>query len=104
MKGDNANIVMPVRLGKGLVIEVDNLVKKGEYSSRSEVLREALRLLIRSQPKYAVGDIVKELAEYRAIEWQQALKQARGNKGKAAEIIGKKANDTAKAWGLLKEG
>ncbi|MDA3836718.1 MAG: ribbon-helix-helix domain-containing protein [Nanoarchaeota archaeon] len=38
--------IVQARLPEGLILELENLVKIGHYSNKSEVLREALRDLI----------------------------------------------------------
>lgn len=38
--------VIPIRLPKGLVESVDKLVESGDYSNRSDVVRDAVRKLI----------------------------------------------------------
>ncbi|MBI5881137.1 ribbon-helix-helix protein, CopG family [archaeon] len=60
--------VVPIRLPDGLIKQVDDLVDKGLYSSRSDVVRDALRKLVwRDRWKDIIGiasdtgDSVKEM-------------------------------------------
>ncbi len=60
--------VTQVRLPEGLVKEVDTLVKRGIYTNKSDVVRDALRKLILEQQVGSVkntGDSVKEIREIR---------------------------------------
>lgn len=57
-----------VRLPEGLMEEVDRLVAKGIYTSKSDVIRDALRKLILEKQVGSVpntGDSVKEIREIR---------------------------------------
>lgn len=59
--------VAQARLPDGLMKKVDSLVEKGEYSNRSDVIRDAVRKLLEKQigsiPN--TGDSVKEVREIR---------------------------------------
>ena len=60
--------VTQVRLPKGLIEEVDRLVEKGLYSSKSDVIRDAIRKLVLEQQIGSIpntGDSVKEIRELR---------------------------------------
>jgi len=60
--------VTQVRLPDGLIKEVDNLVHKGMYNSKSDVIRDALRRLVLAQQIGSVkntGDSVKEIRDIR---------------------------------------
>ncbi len=60
--------VTQVRLPEGLIEEVDKLVKKGLYTSKSDVIRDALRKLILEKQIGSIpntGDSVKEIREIR---------------------------------------
>tara|TARA_Y100000310_G_scaffold262785_1_gene272586 strand:- start:1196 stop:1444 length:249 start_codon:yes stop_codon:yes gene_type:complete len=62
--------VTQVRLPKGLVKEIDLLVKKGFYTSKSDVVRDALRKLMLERQIGSIpntGDSVKEVREIRKI-------------------------------------
>lgn len=59
---------LQIRLGPGLVEKIDQFVKTGLYSSRSDVIRDAIRRLtinnmIGSTPN--IGDSVTEIRELR---------------------------------------
>ena len=61
-------IVVQARLPKGLVKEMDAKVKKGDYSSRSDVIKTAVRKLSWSDLIGIIpntGDSVKEVREIR---------------------------------------
>ena len=60
--------VTQVRLPEGLIKEADKLVKKGLYTSKSDVIRDALRKLILEKQIGSIpntGDSVKEIREIR---------------------------------------
>lgn len=60
--------VTQVRLPTGIVKEVDNLIQRGLYTNKSDVVRDALRRLILEQQVGSVkntGDSVKEIKEIR---------------------------------------
>ena len=57
-----------VRLSHGLVESMDNLIKTGIYSSRSDVVRDAVRRLVLDKLIGIIpnmGDSVKEIREIR---------------------------------------
>lgn len=57
-----------VRLPEGLMDEVDELVRKGLYTNKSEVIRDALRKLILERQIGSIpntGDSVKKIREIR---------------------------------------
>lgn len=61
-------VVAQVRLPEGLMEEVDELVEKGLYTNKSEVIRDALRKLILERQIGSVrntGDSVQEVREIR---------------------------------------
>jgi|TARA_Y100000310_G_C20295561_1_gene629209 Arc/MetJ-type ribon-helix-helix transcriptional regulator len=63
-----AMTVAQVRLPKVLMEEVDELVDKGFYMNKSDVIRDALRKLILEKQVGSVpntGDSVKEIREIR---------------------------------------
>ena len=60
--------VAQVRLPKGLIKEVDMLVKQGFYTNKSDVIRDALRKLVLEKMIGIIpntGDSVKEIREIR---------------------------------------
>ena len=60
--------VTQVRLPTGIVKEVDNLIHRGLYKNKSDVVRDALRRLILEQQVGSIkntGDSVKEVKEIR---------------------------------------
>ncbi|MEK6845879.1 MAG: ribbon-helix-helix domain-containing protein [Nanoarchaeota archaeon] len=60
--------VAQVRLPDGLMSEVDKLVDRGLYTSKSDVIRDALRKLILEKQIGSIpntGDSVKEIREIR---------------------------------------
>ncbi len=60
--------VIQVRLPKALVKEIDQLVEKGMYSNKSEVMRDAARRLFIEKHIGIIpntGDSVKEIREIR---------------------------------------
>lgn len=78
---------LQVRMGHEMVKEVDKIVKSGLYSSRADVLRDALRRflwkreldkLVGSIPN--TGDSVKEVRKIRKILSKQNLSLEELNK------------------------
>jgi Arc/MetJ-type ribon-helix-helix transcriptional regulator len=60
--------VTQVRLPEGLEKELDVLVKRGVYTNKSDVIRDALRRLILEKQIGSIpntGDSVKEIREIR---------------------------------------
>ena len=60
--------VTQVRLPEGLVRQVESLVERGMYTSKSDVIRDALRRLLLQQQIGSIpntGDSVKEIREIR---------------------------------------
>jgi Arc/MetJ-type ribon-helix-helix transcriptional regulator len=60
--------VTQVRLPEGILKEVDKLIERGIYTSKSDVVRDALRKLILEQQVGSVqntNDSVKEIREIR---------------------------------------
>lgn len=60
--------VTQVRLPKGLIKEIDELVKEGLYASKSDVVRNAVRKLILEKQIGSIpntGDSVKEVRAIR---------------------------------------
>jgi len=60
--------VTQVRLPKGLIKEVDILVKQGFYTNKSDVIRDAVRKLVLEKQIGSIpnsGDSVKEIREIR---------------------------------------
>ena len=62
--------VAQVRIPEGLVKEVNNLVKRGFYSSKSDVIRDAIRKLVLEKQIGSIpnkGDSVKQVRRARKI-------------------------------------
>jgi len=60
--------VTQVRLPKGIISEIDELVKKGLYTNKSDVVRDAVRKLILEKQIGSIpntGDSVKEIRKIR---------------------------------------
>ncbi len=56
--------LIQVRLPEGLITELDTLVEKGFYASKSDVIRDAIRRLVLEKQVGSVpntGDSVKEI-------------------------------------------
>jgi len=63
-----AMAVTQVRLPEGLVKEIDNLVKKGFYATKSDVVRDAVRRLALEKMVGIIpnkGDSVREVRKIR---------------------------------------
>ena len=64
----NQMTVAQVRIPEGLVSEVNKLVKRGFYSSKSDVIRDAIRKLVLEKQIGSIpntGDSVKEVRKIR---------------------------------------
>ena len=62
--------VAQVRVPEGLIKEVDRLVKKGFYSTKSDVIRDAIRKLVLEKQIGSIpnkGDSVKQVRRARKI-------------------------------------
>jgi len=59
--------ITQVRLPDGLIKEVNRLVTKGFYSTKSDVVRDALRRLILSQQVGSIKNTGNSVKEVRAI-------------------------------------
>jgi Arc/MetJ-type ribon-helix-helix transcriptional regulator len=62
--------VAQVRLPKGLMQEVNNLVRKGFYTNKSDVIRDALRRLLLDKQIGSIpntGDSVKQVRKARTV-------------------------------------
>ncbi len=60
--------LIQVRLPEKLIAEIDSLVNKGLYASKSDVIRDAIRRLILHKQIGSIpntGDSVKEIREIR---------------------------------------
>ena len=65
---------MSLRFPDKLLEEIDELVERGEYASRTEALRDAARLLLRSQ----IGMIPGRPLEVSKDEiWDELIKEIR---------------------------
>lgn len=63
-----AMTITPVRLPNGILEKVDDLVSQGLYSSKSDVIRDAIRRLVLSKQIGSIkntGDSVKEIKKIR---------------------------------------
>lgn len=56
-----------VRLPEGLIEEVDNLVARGMYASKSDVIRDAVRRLILEKQVGTIQDTKNSVKEVREI-------------------------------------
>ncbi len=52
-----------VRLDRGLVTEVDELVRSGRFSSKTEAFTEALRLLVKAHKGGELARLIDEVRE-----------------------------------------
>lgn len=60
--------ITPVRLPQGILKKVDQLVEQGLYSSKSDVIRDAIRQLVLKKQIGTIpntGNSVKEIREIR---------------------------------------
>lgn len=69
-------MVKAFSLPKLMEEEIDMLVKSGYYSSKSDVVKDALRIMIRSRPELRIAVAV------------ELFKEGKVSIGKAAEIAG----------------
>lgn len=62
--------VTQVRLPEGLIREVDNLVNKGFYTNKSDVIRDAIRKLIIEKQIGSIPDTGDSVTEVKRIRKQ----------------------------------
>jgi len=89
-KSQRLDITMPAQVVK----EIDLLVKKSGYASRSEILRAAFRKLyvehLRDEAAKLLPadyDSVKGVRELKNRRWKKALSRAKGDIEKAKDIV-----------------
>ncbi|MFW6286181.1 MAG: ribbon-helix-helix domain-containing protein [Nanoarchaeota archaeon] len=68
------NTITQVRLPKGIINEVDNLVMKGLYTSKSDVIRSALRKLILEQQIASIANRQESITQVRNARKQLSKK------------------------------
>jgi len=68
---------------KELIKDVDELIKRGKYMSRSEMIRSATRLVIEEQKSEAL----RETREIRRRIEKEYLKKADGDRNKAIDMF-----------------
>ncbi len=51
---------VPTKLTKRIVLEMEELIKQGWYASKSELIRDAIRELIKKQKVAELEDAIKE--------------------------------------------
>ncbi|MDI6902328.1 MAG: ribbon-helix-helix domain-containing protein [Methanocellales archaeon] len=72
-------VAVGTKLTKVMVEEIDRLVKDGVYTSRSEALRDATRLLVRAHRGGLRGKITR--TQFTDEEREEALKEFIRQKG-----------------------
>lgn len=89
-----SKVLPPVRINTKLDEELDLLVQDGHYGSKSDAIRDALRVLIREHrrplPEVSIESPVSEAKESRRELWQRCLDEAQGDAHKAAELLKEK--------------
>jgi len=68
---------------KEMIKDVDELIKRGKYMSRSEMIRSATRLVIEEQKSEAL----RETREIRRRIEKEYLKKADGDRNKAIDMF-----------------
>ena len=65
-----ANEITQVRLPKGIIEEIDKVLKKGHYTSKSDFIRSSIRKSLLQEQIGSIpntGDSVKEIRKIREI-------------------------------------
>lgn len=62
--------LVQVRLPEGLTMKLDTLVKRGYYSSKSDVIRDAIRRLILEKQIGSIPNMGDSVQEIRALRQQ----------------------------------
>lgn len=91
----NETITISMRLPKGLHDDLEKYVKLGNYASKTEALREAIRAKLYESTAAMRGAIktkkkITPMSAWRKKEWDAALKKAGGDSKKAAQILKQK--------------
>lgn len=69
-------LMTQVRLPKNLILEVEKIVKKGNYESKSDFIRDAVRKKVFDEISHSIefnGDAVKEVRKIRKILSKQKI-------------------------------
>ncbi|MFH1257880.1 MAG: ribbon-helix-helix domain-containing protein [Candidatus Micrarchaeota archaeon] len=87
---NNTVVLPPIKIGRKFVEDLDEFVKKGYFRSRSEAVRDAVKIMVLELKKKAViNQAVKDTREIREVLWEKALKAADGDMDKAMGLYGK---------------
>jgi len=98
--------LISLRIPKTMDRDIGNAVKSGGYSSRTELMREALREKLYKgldEMRGALKGKVKlkgTMSEWRKKQWKNALKKAKGDPYKASEIMKKDEQEALKGLRL----
>ena len=90
-------VVLPLRLPRKLVEEIDYLVKAGLYESRSEALRDAVRKLIESRT------LLLEPHRYYRLRVEEAVASSKAARLSPDEVIEELRNIREELWRREKE-
>jgi Arc/MetJ-type ribon-helix-helix transcriptional regulator len=90
-------VVLPLRLPRKLVEEIDYLVKAGLYESRSEALRDAVRRLIESRT------LLLEPHRYYRLRVEEAVASSKATRLSPDEVIEELRNIREELWRREKE-
>ncbi len=73
-------IITQVRLPRGIINEVDKLVKKGLYTNKSDVIRDAIRKLILEQQIGSLKNNLDSIKEVKTIRQKLSKEKINLNK------------------------
>jgi len=90
-------VVLPLRLPKKLVEELDYLVKAGLYESRSEALRDAVRRLIESRT------LLLEPHRYYRLRVEEAVASSKSARLGPEEVVEELRKIREELWRREKE-
>jgi Arc/MetJ-type ribon-helix-helix transcriptional regulator len=90
-------VVLPLRLPKKLLEEIDCLVKAGLYESRSEALRDAVRRLIESK------GLLLEPHRYYRLRVEEAVASSKSAKFSPDEVVEELRKIREELWRKEKE-
>lgn len=90
-------VVLPLRLPRKLLEEIDYLVKAGLYASRSEALRDAVRRLIESR------NLLLEPHRYYRLRVEEAVASSKSARLNPDEVVEELRKIREELWRREKE-
>ncbi|MFH0971981.1 MAG: ribbon-helix-helix domain-containing protein [Candidatus Micrarchaeota archaeon] len=88
---NNTVVLPPIKIGRKFVEDLDEFVKAGYFRSRSEAVRDAVKMMVVDLRKKAIiKEAVQATRAARREMWAEALKEAKGDDDLARGIYIKK--------------